>query len=113
MPEYEMRLRFTAADGSQASRLAEAWAGTCAAEYGTRYCGIWVVEEEPAAISSLFCCSLGHENIPADYVGVYDDGDHAEADVLYCDPCARTMRDAGAYTITASRAAANAEKHSA
>ena len=43
MPEYELRLRFTAANGAQASRLAEAWADTCAAEYGTRYGGLWVV----------------------------------------------------------------------
>ena len=48
MPEYEMRLRFTAADGLQASRLAEAWAGTCAAEYGTRYAGIELVEDVDA-----------------------------------------------------------------
>lgn len=39
MPEYELRLRFTAASSTQASRLAQAWAGTCAAEYNTRYAG--------------------------------------------------------------------------
>lgn len=43
MPEYELRLRFTAADGNQASRLAAAWADTCAAEYGTCYAGLQVV----------------------------------------------------------------------
>lgn len=41
MPDYEMRLRFTAADDAQAQRLARAWADTCAAEYGTRYAGVW------------------------------------------------------------------------
>lgn len=39
MPEYRLSLDFTAADDAQAARLAEAWAGTCAAEYGTRYRG--------------------------------------------------------------------------
>lgn len=40
MPEYEMRLRFTAADDSQATRLAQSWSDTCGAEYGTRYAGL-------------------------------------------------------------------------
>ena len=35
-----MRLDFTAADDAQAKRLAEAWAGTCAAEYQTTYRGL-------------------------------------------------------------------------
>lgn len=39
MPEYELRLRFTAADDQQAARLALAWADTCAAEYSTRLAG--------------------------------------------------------------------------
>lgn len=39
MPEYRLTLDFTAADDAQAERLAEAWADTCAAEYGTRYAG--------------------------------------------------------------------------
>ena len=43
MPEYEMRLRFKAADVHQAARLAEAWADTCAGEYGTRYAGFGYV----------------------------------------------------------------------
>lgn len=45
MPEYEMRLRFTAADDGQASRLAAAWADTCAAEYGTVYAGLQLVSD--------------------------------------------------------------------
>jgi len=36
MPDYDLVLRFTAADDEQAERLALAWAGTCRAEYGTR-----------------------------------------------------------------------------
>ena len=40
MPEYRLSLDFTAADDAQAERLAEAWAGTCAAEYGTRMAGL-------------------------------------------------------------------------
>ena len=40
MPEYALRLDFTAADNAQAERLAAAWADTCAAEYGTRYRGL-------------------------------------------------------------------------
>lgn len=39
MPEYRLSLDFTAADDAQVERLAEAWAGTCAAEYGTRMAG--------------------------------------------------------------------------
>lgn len=40
MPEYRLSLDFTAADDAQAARLAEAWAGTCEAEYGTRFAGV-------------------------------------------------------------------------
>lgn len=47
MPEYELRLRFTAADAYQAVRLAGAWADTCAAEYGTRHAGLAAVEGPP------------------------------------------------------------------
>ena len=36
---YVMQLEFGAADDAQASRLAQAWADTCAAEYGTKYLG--------------------------------------------------------------------------
>lgn len=59
MPEYELRLRFTAADDGQASRLAAAWADTCAAEYGTRMAGLQPVSdrltdstEKPSASST-------------------------------------------------------------
>lgn len=38
--DYVMWLDFTAANDDQAERLAQAWAGTCAAEYGTRYRGL-------------------------------------------------------------------------
>lgn len=54
MPEYELRLRFTAADDAQAQRLAEAWAGTCAAEYSTRYAGVHRVED------GTLCAERGH-----------------------------------------------------
>lgn len=40
MSEYTLTLHFTAADDGQAARLGEAWAGTMAAEYGTRYGGV-------------------------------------------------------------------------
>lgn len=46
MPEYELRLRFTAASDFQAWRLGSAWAETCAAEYGTRYAGLVRISEE-------------------------------------------------------------------
>lgn len=36
MADYRLSLDFTAANDRQAQRLGEAWAGTCAAEYGTR-----------------------------------------------------------------------------
>lgn len=41
MPEYELRLRYEAADDFQAWRLGHAWAETCSAEYGTREPGVW------------------------------------------------------------------------
>lgn len=67
MPEYELRLRFTAADGSQASRLAEAWAGTCAAEYGTTYAGLWLaVGRQPSTHPVDLCTATGAglDNVP-------------------------------------------------
>ena len=42
---YEMTLEFGAADRAQAERLAAAWAGTCAAEYGTVFRGVRPVPE--------------------------------------------------------------------
>ena len=64
MPEYELRLRFTAANGLQASRLAEAWAGTCAAEYGTTYAGLWLAvgsqpSTHPVDVSAVACAWCG------------------------------------------------------
>ena len=58
MPEYRLSLDFTAADDGQAERLAEAWAGTCAAEYGTRMVGF---ERLPAICPhpSSPCCLHG------------------------------------------------------
>lgn len=53
MPEYELRLRFIAANADQADRLAEAWAGTCAAEYGTRYAGCRETSTEPPGLSAV------------------------------------------------------------
>lgn len=55
MPEYEMRLRFTAASDTQAERLAEAWAGTCAAEYGTTYCGFQLVADAGRTAACEWC----------------------------------------------------------
>ena len=52
----------------------------------------------PSMEGRLTCTTMGHEGIPADYLGIYDDGDHAEADVPYCDPCAVTM--AQQYRVT-------------
>ena len=49
MPEYRLSLDFTAADDTQAARLAEAWAGTCAAEYGTRYAGVERLDQDAAS----------------------------------------------------------------
>jgi hypothetical protein len=52
MPEFELRLRFNAANAVQADRLAVSWAETCTAEYGTRYAG-WVrAEDEPRGPST-------------------------------------------------------------
>lgn len=51
MPEYELRLRFTAGGDFQAWRLAKAWADTCAAEYDTRFEAVLRVlsdDDEPA-----------------------------------------------------------------
>lgn len=59
VPEYRLSLDFTAADGLQASRLAAAWADTCAAEYGTRYRGIELVGGQPSThpvdVSAVAC----------------------------------------------------------
>lgn len=64
MPEYELRLRFTAADGLQASRLADAWACTCAAEYGTRYAGFTLVEQDEPPPSEKGSSRKGIRDIP-------------------------------------------------
>ena len=55
MPEYRLSLDFTAADDAQAERLAEAWAGTCAAEYGTRYAGCSQLSAHPPGLSVVAC----------------------------------------------------------
>lgn len=56
MPEYRLSLDFTAADDQQAARLAEAWAGTCAAEYGARYAGVEPVP--PPTVRHRWWCRL-------------------------------------------------------
>ena len=94
MPEYELRLRFTAANGLQASRLAEAWADTCAAEYGTRYAGVQRIDR--------FCVTLGHETVPAAAVGTYDDGNVVFPGTAYCASCAELMTRAGDWTADPS-----------
>ena len=59
MPEYRLSLDFTAADDAQAERLAEAWADTCAAEYGTRMAGWHEVGSQPSThpvdLSAVAC----------------------------------------------------------
>ena len=49
---------------------------------------------------AIFCCSLGHEDIPATAVGVYDDGDHTVVNVPYCESCARQMSESGEWSVT-------------
>lgn len=47
------------------------------------------------------CCSLGHENVPAYYIGNYEiDGDHVEPDIPYCKPCGDSMIKTGEYGVT-------------
>jgi hypothetical protein len=90
MPEYRLSLDFTAADDTQAERLAEAWAGTCAAEYGTRMAGVDRIDR--------FCVTLGHEMVPAAQVGTYDDGNVVFPGTAYCARCAELMTRAGDWT---------------
>lgn len=94
MPEYELRLRFTAADDAQAERLAEAWADTCAAEYGTRMAGFERIDQH--------CVTLGHEGVPATAVGTYDDGLNTHPGTAYCASCAEVMTKAGDFTADPS-----------
>lgn len=105
MPEYELRLRFTAADDHQADRLADAWADTCAAEYSTRFAG-WVRLPDDRAYGGvmnanekLMCASMGHEDVPAYYVGVYED-DREYPNTPYCRACANSMIRTGEYRVT-------------
>ncbi|GAA1243326.1 hypothetical protein [Oryzihumus leptocrescens] len=44
---------------------------------------------------------MGHEDLPAAALGVFDDGEHAAADVPYCADCAAVLIAAGEYRITA------------
>lgn len=52
MPTYAMLLRFNAANPTQAQRLAESWAGTCGAEFGTEYAGCFAILDTDAATGS-------------------------------------------------------------
>ena len=118
MPEYRLSLDFTAADDTQAERLAEAWADTCAAEYGTRYGGVQRLAPHTTGcllpVSHLgpctttisparpaqprFCVTIGHETVPATTVGTYDDGDMVYPDTAYCAKCAEVMSASGDWT---------------
>ena len=53
-----------------------------------------------AASEPLFCCTLGHESLPAVSIGVFDDGEDADPDVPYCGDCARALISAGEYRVT-------------
>ena len=46
------------------------------------------------------CASVGHEQLPAAAVGIYDDGEQATADVPYCAECARILIAAKEFRIT-------------
>lgn len=53
-----MLLDFGAADDGQAARLAEAWAATCAAEYGTTFGGVFRLSDGlplPASADARRC----------------------------------------------------------
>jgi hypothetical protein len=47
------------------------------------------------------CCSLGHEDVPAYYVGDFEvERDHVEPGVPYCKPCGDNASRMGDYGIT-------------
>jgi hypothetical protein len=45
-----------------------------------------------------FCCSLGHEEIPAAVLGRYDNSAEVAVDIPFCGPCARPLIEARVYT---------------
>lgn len=47
-----------------------------------------------------FCCSLGHEQLPAACLGVFDEGDQADDQVPYCGDCAQALISTGEYRVT-------------
>lgn len=59
-----------------------------------------VVTENPTSTDQLWCCSLGHEAMPAAALGVYDDGVDATPQTPYCADCAQTLIRAREYTVT-------------
>lgn len=47
-----------------------------------------------------FCFSLGHEELPAACLGVFDEGDQADDLVPYCGDCAQALIRTGEYRVT-------------
>ncbi len=69
---YRLVLDFTAADDQQAARLGEAWAGTCAAEYGTEFGGVVRLTASDAA--GMNAAIELPDQPHYDWTGVIDDG---------------------------------------
>lgn len=57
--------------------------------------------EDPRSNGSLMCCSLGHEDVPAHYVGNFEvDVDHVEPNIAYCKECGDSVIGTGEYGVT-------------
>jgi hypothetical protein len=54
--------------------------------------------KEGAPRRARFCCSPGHEEIPAVVLGRYDNGAEVAVDIPFCGPCAWPLIEARVYT---------------
>ena len=57
-------------------------------------------DARPGDIRVPRCATVGHEQLPAAALGVFDDGDQATPEVPYCADCAQLLAAAAEYTIT-------------
>ena len=47
-----------------------------------------------------FCCTPGHEELPAACLGIFDDGEEAYDQIPYCGDCAQALIGSGEYRVT-------------
>lgn len=49
--------------------------------------------------ATIFCCTIGHEDILAASVGIFDDGYEQQSGVAYCAECTVTAKRDGEYVV--------------